>query len=187
MRLGERPGRGRGGSGSQRTAAEIVNEADVSELAQIIRRYGEDPMAGRIARAIAGARPIATTTELASVIADAVPARLKRNRHPARRTFQALRIAVNAELEALEEGLDAALDLLAPGGRIAVLSYHSLEDRIVKRAFRARSEPDDGLMPVVSVAPSLREIHRRPLRPGENELASNPRARSARLRVAERL
>ncbi|NNC43548.1 MAG: 16S rRNA (cytosine(1402)-N(4))-methyltransferase RsmH [Acidimicrobiia bacterium] len=180
----------RGGAGAAhgwRTAAEIVNEADVGELTRIIDRYGEEPMAGRVARAIVKSRPIATTTELASIISDAIPAALKRTRHPARRTFQALRIAVNDELEALSEGLDAGLDLLAPGGRIAVLSYHSLEDRIVKRAFRKRSEPDDGLMPVVSVEPSFREINRRPLRPGDDEIASNPRARSARLRVAERL
>ncbi len=170
-----------------RTAADIINDADVTELARIISRYGEEPMAGRIARAIVGARPLSSTTELASVISDAIPAALKRHRHPARRTFQALRIAVNQELEALEEGLDAGLDLLAPGGRIAVLSYHSLEDRIVKRAFRSRSEPDDGIMPVASVEPTLREINRRPLRPGDDEIAMNPRSRSARLRVAERI
>ncbi len=195
MRLGrptdasstERRGGGAGPGIRWRTAADIVNEAEVGELTRILDRYGEEPMAGRVARAIVRSRPIATTTELASIVSDAIPAALKRNRHPARRTFQALRIAVNDELEALSEGLDAGLDLLAPGGRIAVLSYHSLEDRIVKRAFRKRSEPDDGLMPVASVAPSLREINRRPVRPGDEEIATNPRARSARLRVAERL
>jgi 16S rRNA (cytosine1402-N4)-methyltransferase len=169
------------------TAADIVNRADVTELTRIIAKYGEDPVAGRIARAIVAARPLETTGDLADVISNAVPAALRRKRHPARRTFQALRIAVNDELAALEAGLEAALDLVVPGGRIAVLSYHSLEDRIVKQAFRARSEPDDGLMPVPTAAATHREINRRPRRPSEAEVAYNPRARSAKLRVAERI
>ena len=181
-------GFGLGQSGAEeRTAGQIVNEADVSELTRIIAKYGEDPVAGRIARAIVAARPISTTTELAEVVSDAVPAALKRNRHPARKTFQALRIAVNDELEALEAGLDAALDLVVPGGRVVVLSYHSLEDRIVKRAFRERSEPDDGLMPIPTSTPTFREIHRKPQLPSAAEVAANPRSRSAKLRVAEKI
>ena len=174
-----------GGSGA--SAADLVNSADTAELTRIIADFGEDPVAGRIARAIVAARPISTTTELARVVSEAVPAALKRRRHPARRTFQALRIAVNDELEALRSGLVAALDLVIPGGRVAVLSYHSLEDRIVKNEFRTRTDPDDSLMPVPTVQPTFRAVTRGADKPTDAEVEANPRARSARFRVVERI
>jgi 16S rRNA (cytosine1402-N4)-methyltransferase len=171
------------------TAADVVNDWDESRLAGVIRRYGEDPHAGRIAAAIVRARPLRDTEQLAGVVAAAVPARSRRGAHPARRTFQAIRIAVNDELGALRDGLDAALSLLRPGGRIAVISYHSLEDRIVKRRFAAGATgcvcPPD--LPVCGCgrSASLRLLTRRPMLPGLDEVAANPRARSARLRAAE--
>jgi len=173
------------------TAAEIVNEWEPARLAGVIRRYGEDPHAGRIAAAIVAARPLRDAEELAGVVAAALPARARRGAHPARRTFQAIRIAVNDELGALSAGLDAALSLLRPGGRIVVISYHSLEDRIVKRRFAAGAVgcvcPPD--LPVCGCgqSASLRLLTRHPLRPGAEELAANPRARSARLRAAEKV
>jgi len=160
--------------GSGPTAADLVNELPEEELAGIISRYGEEPRAGRIARAIVRARaraPIMTTDQLARVVAGAV-GRRRGGPHPARRTFQALRIAVNRELEELAASLPRAVDLLAPGGRVVVISYHSLEDRIVKRAFR-----DD---------PRLEVLTRKPVRPRLEEVRANPRARSAKLRAAER-
>lgn len=157
------------------TAAELVNEAPEAELARIIATYGEEPRARRVAAAIARARqrgPIRTTEELARIVAGALGAR-RGGPHPARRTFQALRIAVNRELEELEASLPRVVALLEPGGRIVVISYHSLEDRIVKRFFAA--------------SPELRVLTRKPRRPSEAERARNPRARSAKLRAAERL
>ncbi|GIV00804.1 MAG: ribosomal RNA small subunit methyltransferase H [Actinomycetota bacterium] len=157
------------------SAAELVNEATEAELARIIAAYGEEPRARRVAAAIVRARrrgPIRTTEELARVVAGALGAR-RGGPHPARRTFQALRIAVNRELEELETSLPRVVALLAPGGRLVVISYHSLEDRIVKR-FLAGS-------------PELRVLTRKPRRPSEAERARNPRARSAKLRAAERL
>jgi len=174
-----------------RTRAEtIVNEADLEELVRILRRYGEERHARRIAAAIVAARPIEDTARLAAVVAGAVPAPARRAGHPARRVFQALRIAVNAELDALVAGLDAAIARLAPGGRIVVIAYHSLEDRIVKRRFVAGATGcvcPPGL-PVCTCghAAELRRLTRRPLRPTPEEVARNPRARSARLRAAEK-
>ncbi len=173
------------------TAEVLVNGWDEGRLAGIIRRYGEDPHAARIAAAIVRARPVHDAAELAGVIAAAVPARSRRGAHPARRTFQALRIAVNDELGALADGLEAALSLLQPRGRIAVISYHSLEDRIVKRRFVAGATgcicPPD--LPVCGCGrtATLRLLTRHPLVPGEAEVAANPRARSARLRAAEKV
>jgi 16S rRNA (cytosine1402-N4)-methyltransferase len=172
-------------------AAEVVNQWDQDRLAGVIRRFGEDPYAGRIAAAIVRARPLGDTEELAAVVAAAVPAPARRRGHPARRTFQAIRIAVNDELDALRRGLDAALSLLRPGGRIAVISYHSLEDRIVKRRFAAGAVgcvcPPD--LPVCGCGRSaeLRLLTRRAVVPGGEEVAANPRARSARLRAAEKV
>jgi 16S rRNA (cytosine1402-N4)-methyltransferase len=152
------------------TAADYLAEHDEAELADVIFRYGEERNARRIARAIKARRP-STTGELAAIVAGAVHVRGKRERiHPATRTFQALRIALNDELGALRASLDDAVRIVRSGGRIAVISFHSLEDRIVKQRFR-----DD---------PHLRAVTRKPIVPGEAELAVNPRARSAKLRVA---
>jgi len=173
------------------TADDVVNGWEERRLAGVIRRYGEDPHAARIAAAIVRARPLRDAAELAGVVAAAHPARSRRGAHPARRTFQAIRIAVNDELGALAEGLEAALSLLQPGGRIAVISYHSLEDRIVKRRFAAGATgcvcPPD--LPVCGCGrtAALRLLTRHAVVPGEDEIAANPRARSARLRAAEKV
>ncbi len=173
------------------TAEVLVNEWDEGRLAGVIRRYGEDPHARRIAAAIVRSRPVHDAAALAGIVAAAVPAHARRGAHPARRTFQALRIAVNDELGALADGLDDALALLHPGGRVAVISYHSLEDRIVKRRFAAGAVgcvcPPD--LPVCGCGrtAALRLLTRHPLVPGEAEVAANPRARSARLRAAEKV
>lgn len=178
-----------------RTAADLVNELPEKELARIIRQYGEEPWAERIASFIVERRsacPLKTTSELVQVIKDAVPASARRRGpHPARRTFQALRIAVNEELEALEEGLAGAVDLLVPGGRIAAISFHSLEDRIIKRFFADKSTPctcpPKTPVCVCGKRRELRVITKKPIRPQEDEIRVNPRARSARLRIAERV
>ncbi len=173
-----------------RTAADLVNDLPISDLERIIRVLGEDKNSLRIARAIAAARPLTTTTQLADVVAASVPARDRRAGHPARKTFQAIRIAVNDELEAIRVGLDAAIDMLAPAGRCVAISYHSLEDRIVKRRFADGSRgcvcPPG--MPVCGcgAAPELRLLTHGALRPSEAEVATNPRSRSARLRAAEK-
>ncbi len=170
-------------------AAELVNGLPEAELADLLWRYGEERFARRIARAIVAARPVTTTAQLAGVVARTVGHREKL--HPATRTFQALRIAVNDELTALAQALPQARDLLRPGGRLVVISFHSLEDRLVKRFFQDEAQdclcPPD--MPVCTCGhrASLRLINRRPIRPDEREIAANPRSRSARLRVAERL
>jgi 16S rRNA (cytosine1402-N4)-methyltransferase len=176
-----------------RSAADVVNEADEAELARILRQFGDERHAGRIARAIVAARPLTTTAELAEVVRDAIPAAARRTGgHPATRTFQALRIEVNDELEQLEAVLGDALDLLVPGGRLAVITYHSGEDRIVARRFRDAAA-DDCVCPPGSGAcrcggaPAVRLVPRKAVTPSEDELATNPRARSARLRVAESL
>lgn len=175
------------------TAADLCNTAAVDDLRDILRTYGEERHATRIARAIVAARPLRTTGELAEVVTGALPAAARRGpRHPATRTFQALRIAVNDELDELERALEAAERVLAPGGRLAVVAFHSLEDRIVKRFLGERSGRTRGTSrhrpPGGSEgAPTFRLVTGRPLRPGAREVAANPRARSARLRVAERL
>lgn len=173
-----------------RTASDLVNDLPVSDLERIIRVLGEDKNSLRIARAIAAARPLTTTIQLADVVAASVPARDRRSGHPARKTFQAMRIAVNDELEAIRVGLDAAIDMLTPAGRCVAISYHSLEDRIVKRRFAdgARGCVCPPGMPVCGcgAAPELRLITHGALRPSEAEVAANPRSRSARLRAAEK-
>ncbi len=156
------------------SAADVVNEYSVEELAALIFRYGEERHSRRVARNIVAARekaPIRTTGRLADVVASAYPGGPRRE-HPARRTFQALRIHVNDELGALQEGLEAAARLLEPSGRLVVLSYHSLEDRIVKQYLRE--------------SPRLTPLTKKPLEATETETAVNPRARSAKLRVGER-
>ena len=178
------------GSGAL-TAHHVVNDWDESDLRRTIARYGEERFAGRIARAIVAARPVADTGHLAEIVKQAIPAATRRTGgHPARRTFQALRIVVNDELVALAEGLDAALDLVQPGGRVVVISYHSLEDRIVKRRpVSASSSPDPTSLPVMApvAAPEFRLLFRKPMTPGEEEVGENPRARSAKLRAVERV
>jgi 16S rRNA (cytosine1402-N4)-methyltransferase len=176
------------------TAADVVNTWPVPELIRVLRTYGEERFAPRIARAIEAARakaPIRTTGELADLVRDAIPAAARRTGpHPARRTFQALRIEVNGELDQITRSLPQAIDLLAPGGRVVVLSYHSLEDRIVKRTFAdeaAGSVSPPELPLVVHRAPRLTLLTRRPLLPAADEVAANPRAESAKLRAAEKL
>lgn len=176
------------------TAADLVNNLSVGDLTRILREYGEERWAPRIARAIVARRetePFETTGQLVDVVKQAIPAAARRRGpHPATRTFQALRIAVNNELDALREGLQAAVDALLPGGRVAVISFHSLEDRIVKQTFadlaRGCECPPD--LPVCRCGkePILHILTRRPVVPSAEEVERNPRARSARLRVAER-
>jgi 16S rRNA (cytosine1402-N4)-methyltransferase len=176
-----------------RPAADLLATLEAAELATLFRRYGEEPFAGRIARAIVEARrsaPVETAEQLAALVERVVPSKGPRRRHPATRVFQALRIAVNDELAALETGLAAALTLLRPGGRLAVLSYHSLEDRIVKRFIAAEQRgcvcPPEVPICVCGHRPALRSLGRSRT-PSELEIQSNPRSRSARLRGAERV
>ncbi len=172
------------------TAAEFLNSADESEIARILKDYGEEPRARAIARAIVAARPVERTAELAAIVRRAAGFRPGQKTDPATRTFQAIRIHLNAELDELELGLEAAERALKPGGRLAIVTFHSLEDRIVKRFFRERS----GGMPAgsrhrpVQTDPREPTFERvaKPVSPTERELAGNPRARSARLRSAIR-
>jgi len=179
------------GPDSGLTADEIVNHWPERELAGVLRRFGEEQHAARIAAAIVRARPIADTTQLADVVAGAVPARAGYRGHRARRTFQGIRIAVNDELAALGDALDVAVRMLRPGGRIVVISYHSLEDRITKRRFASGAAgcvcPPDFPVCVCGTTAELRVLTRHPERPSEAEVTANPRARSARLRAAEKV
>jgi 16S rRNA (cytosine1402-N4)-methyltransferase len=177
-------------SQSGATAADFINGADEGEIARILRDYGEEPRARSIARAIVAARPIGRTGELAAVVRRASGFRPGQKSDPATRTFQAIRIHLNAELEELEQGLAAAERALKPGGRLAVVTFHSLEDRIVKRFFRERSggTPSGSRhRPVLAAGPEPSfERVAKPVSPSERELEANPRARSARLRSAVR-
>ena len=180
------------GPDASHTAFELVNEWPEADLAGAIRAFGEEPFATRIAAAIVAARPIGDTVQLADIIRAAIPAARRRTGgHPARKAFQALRIAANDELGALQEGLDAALGRLLPGGRCVVISYHSLEDRIVKRRFAAGATgctcPPDFPVCVCEPTAELRLLTRKPLRPTPDEVLSNPRSRSARLRAVEKV
>jgi 16S rRNA (cytosine1402-N4)-methyltransferase len=172
------------------TAADLVNDLTTEQLADILYRYGEERQSRRIAQAIAAARPLRTTRQLADIIVQAVGVRRGRI-HPATKSFQALRIATNDELAALEQALPQAVELLRPGGRVAVISFHSLEDRMVKRFFRREAAdcvcPPEQPVCACAHQATVRVITRRPVRPGELEIADNPRARSARLRAAEKL
>jgi 16S rRNA (cytosine1402-N4)-methyltransferase len=173
------------------TASEIVNEYEESELARTIWEYGEEPGSRRIARTIVRERPIETTTHLASIVSRALGGQHSRRIHPATRTFQALRIAVNDELAALEEALAQAVRVLGDGGRLVVISFHSLEDRIVKQ-FLARESRDCVCPPETPVCTcghkaTLRVLTRKPVAPGSDEVSANPRSRSARLRAARKL
>jgi 16S rRNA (cytosine1402-N4)-methyltransferase len=172
------------------TAAEFLNSADESEIARILKDYGEEPRARAIARAIVAARPVGRTAELAAIVRRAAGFRPGQKTDPATRTFQAIRIHLNAELEELELGLQAAERALRPGGRLAIVTFHSLEDRIVKRFFRERSggTPAGSRHRPVQTDPREPTFERvaKPVSPTERELAANPRARSARLRSAIR-
>lgn len=172
------------------TAADMVNSLSERELADVIFRYGEERRSRAIARAIVRSRPVLTTGQLEQVVARAAGGR-RSGRHPATRTFQALRIAVNRELEQVEAGLAAAGELLKPGGRLVVISYHSLEDRLVKewmdRETAMCSCPPELPVCVCEQQPRFRTAHRRTVRPSVDERTANPRSRSARLRVAERI
>lgn len=161
------------------TAADLVNRLPVDELADILYEYGEERMSRRIARAIVEARPLHSTSELAELVAHVI--RRRGRIHPATRVFQALRIEVNNELEVLEQGLCQAVDLLAPAGRLAVIAFHSLEDRVVKNYLRQHSQCGED-----SSQPVLRVITRRPIQASRAEQERNPRSRSAKLRVAEK-
>lgn len=175
-----------------RTAADIVNHEDEREIARILREHGDERYATRIARAIVAARPILTTTALADVVRDAIPAPARRRGgHPAKRTFQALRIEVNDELAVLPDALAQAIDALAPGGRCVVLSYHSGEDRIVKARFREAATGGctcpPGLPCQCGATPRVRELRPLKRRPTAAEIAVNPRSESAVLRAVEKL
>ena len=173
------------------TADDLVHGLEAAELAALLRRYADEPHAARIARAIVAARPITSTVHLADVVREAVPAAARRRGgHPATRTFQALRIAVNAELDALEAVLPSVIERLLPGGVAVVIAYHSLEDRPVKRAFATAATAclcPPGL-PVCACGhtPEVEHLVRRPERPSPEEIAANPRASSARLRAVRR-
>ncbi|KMK77111.1 16S rRNA (cytosine(1402)-N(4))-methyltransferase RsmH [Alkalihalobacillus pseudalcaliphilus] len=176
------------------SAFEVVNEWDFHQLVRIITRYGEEKFAKQIARKIEAARSkkaIETTGELVELIKEAIPAPARRTGgHPAKRTFQAIRIAVNDELGAFEDALEDAVDILSKGGRVAVITFHSLEDRLCKEIFREKSKGPD-LPPGLPIIPEgfeapLKLITRKPIIPSEGELAENNRSRSAKLRIAEK-
>jgi len=172
-------------------ASDVVNGYEPDELTRLIRRYGDERFASRIAKAIVAARPIETTTELAAVVSAAIPAAARRTGgHPAKRTFQAIRIEVNAELDVLPDAIDQAIDATVPQGRIAVLTYHSGEDRIVKERFvnatTGNCECPPRLPCVCGAVPTIRRV-RMPRTPTPSQAEANPRARSARLRVVERV
>ncbi|CAN5877068.1 16S rRNA (cytosine(1402)-N(4))-methyltransferase RsmH [soil metagenome] len=176
-------------------AQDIVNSYSEDRLVDIFFRYGEEKFSRRVARAIVLRRaiqPFEEASDLAEVVKTAIPAATRRTGpHPARRTFQALRIETNSELESLERSLAAALDLLRPGGRVAVISYHSLEDRIAKQTFRTAAEgcicPKDLAVCVCGRTPGVKVLTKRPVRPDEEESTRNPRSDSARMRVAEKI
>ncbi len=175
---------------ASQTAAQLVNELSEHELADLLYHFGEERRARQVARAIVRARPLHSTRALADLVSQAT-ASGRPGMHPATRSFQALRIAVNRELENLEVVLPQAVQALRPGGRLAMIAFHSLEDRIVKRFYRQESQdcicPPDQPTCVCAHQASLKVITRRPIRAKSSEIAANPRARSARLRVAERL
>ena len=176
------------------TAWEVVNAWSQEELRRILYEYGEERYAPAVARAIVRARetsPVETTLELVEIVRSAMPpAALREKQHPAKRTFQAIRIAVNGELDVLPPMLEAAVDSLNPGGRLAVITFHSLEDRIVKQTLREQARgctcPREFPVCVCGKKPKIRLVTRKPIVPGAAELSENPRARSAKLRAAEK-
>lgn len=180
---------------SSLTAWNVVNDWDEAELVRILRDFGEERYARRIASRITerrAAKPIETTLELVNIIRSAMPAAaLREKQHPAKRSFQAIRIAVNDELGAVDQMMKTAPDKLKPHGRLCVISFHSLEDRIVKTGIAARENgctcPREAPICVCGFKQTLKSVHRKPIVPGEDELNENPRARSAKLRVAEKV
>ena len=181
-------------SQSGKTAADLVNNLTQKELSRIIYTYGEEKYADSISKSIVKYReekPIETTFELADIIRNSVPERVRRAGHPARKTFQALRIEVNHELDALEKGLDEAFEMLSEGGRLAVITFHSLEDRIVKQKmaswYQGCTCPKDFPVCVCGNKPKAKPITRKPVVANEQELSTNPRSRSAKLRICERI
>lgn len=181
-------------SQSGKTAADLVNNLSQKELSKIIYTYGEEKYAGSISKSIIKYReekPIETTFELAEIIRNSVPERVRRAGHPARKTFQALRIEVNGELDALEKGLDEAFELLSKGGRLAVITFHSLEDRIVKQKmaswYQGCTCPKDFPVCVCGNKPKAKPITRKPIVANSQELSTNPRSRSAKLRICEKI
>lgn len=181
-------------SKSGRTAADLINDLNSESLAHIISKYGEERYASRIARVIVNERikgPILTTLQLAEITKKSVPAAVRREGHPARKTFQALRICVNSELDNLSEGLSEAFDVLNPGGRLAVISFHSLEDRMVKSKMKKWGAgcicPGDFPACTCGRKPKVKIITKKAIEPSERELEENPRSRSAKLRVCEKL
>ena len=176
------------------TAADLINSLPYDELKKIIYDYGEEKYAPSIAKGIVESRqqkPIETTLELAEIVKNNVPQKVRRDGHPARKTFQAIRIAVNDELGVLEKGLDGAFELLGSGGRLAVITFHSLEDRIVKRKMASWAQgctcPKDFPVCVCGNKPKVRLITRKPVCANETELTENPRARSEKLRICEKI
>lgn len=176
------------------TARDIVNDFSEDEIARILFEYGEESYARSISRAIVNCRkvrPIETTLELADIIIHSVPAKYRREKHPARKSFQALRIAVNEELDALREVLPQVIEVLRPGGRLCVISFHSLEDRIIKQFIQKQTKPctcpPDFPVCICNRKPTLEMVYRKPMVPSEQECTENPRARSAKLRVAARI
>ena len=176
------------------TAAELVNMLPFEELRRILFEYGEEKFAGSIAKGILAAReqkPIETTLQLAEIVKANVPQRVRRDGHPARKTFQAIRIAVNDELGVLRRGLEGAFELLGSGGRLAVITFHSLEDRVVKQQMAAWCQgctcPKDFPVCVCGNKPKAKLVHKKPVCANETELTINPRARSAKLRICEKL
>lgn len=181
-------------SGEGESARDIVNEYEAEELIRILRLYGEEKYAVSIAKGIVKAReqaPVETTSQLAEIIKSNVPAKVRKEKNPCRKTFQAIRIEVNRELEALEKGLAAGFELLAGGGRMAIITFHSLEDRIVKNAFREYCTgctcPPDFPVCVCGKKPRARLVNKKPIAAEEKELEENPRSRSAKLRILEKL
>ena len=181
-------------SQSGTTAAELVNTLPFNRLAYILSVYGEEKFSKNIARAIERERqkePIETTLRLAEIVKSAYPASKRHDKHPARKTFQALRIAVNGELDRLSQGLDGAFKVLSQGGRLSVITFHSLEDRIVKQRMAKWCEgcicPKDFPICVCGRKPEARIVNKKPVTAGENEIAENPRSRSAKLRCCERI
>ena len=181
-------------SQSGESAADLVNSLSIGELSRILSLYGEEKHAFSIAKGIVRYReekPIETTLELAEIVRENVPQKTRREGHPARKTFQAIRIAVNHELDVLESGLEGAFELLGKGGRLSVITFHSLEDRIVKQFMRDKAQgctcPKDFPVCVCGNKPKVKIITRKPIVPSDEELANNARARSAKLRICEKL
>jgi len=174
------------------SAYDVVNQYDERRLAKIISQYGEERWAARIAKFIVSNRPIDTTEELTQVIKAAIPAKARRQgSHPAKRTFQAIRIEVNKELEILEGAIESAVNKLKPGGRLCIITFHSLEDRIVKNTFRRLQNPctcpPDAPICICGNQPLVKVITRKPIIPSEQEISQNPRSRSAKLRACQKL